>query len=61
MSKKPHDDYPYKLAEIYEELTGGDWDEAPDDESGTYFDREHWVDGKSIAEALKAVADYYDD
>ena len=45
------DDY-FILSDIMEDLTGMTLEEAEGDHSGTYFSREHWVDGDGIARAL---------
>ena len=55
-----HDDYPYILQQVYEELTGLDWDDAESNGSGCYFGKDHWVSGSGIAAALKEIADYYE-
>jgi hypothetical protein len=58
---KAHDEYDQFVIDQYEEMTGCEWAEAEEDESGTYFSRGNWVSCKTIADALKAVADYYED
>lgn len=58
---KPHNEYSQFTINQYEDLTGLKWEDAEDDTSGTYFSRDHWVSGASIAEALKAVEDHFEE
>lgn len=49
--------YETALDHICRELTGKEWEDARDDESGTYWSSDHWVSSRSICQALREAYD----